>query len=337
MTENEGTPQTAGFKDRKTRLLVFGILQVLFGGLCALFVPLMIFGMVMSATMKKDAAGAVRWQTMIPAIGVYAVMAAWFITMGIGSIRARRWARALVLISSWIWLIGGVMGFAFIVLLMPGIYDQVGKDGKIPEAMIVGMKVGMIAFAAVFYVIIPGLLVLFYSGLDVKATCESRDPRIRWTDKCPLPVLGMSLMCAVWAVSFLSMGIYGWALPFFGTILSGLPGAVVTFALLLLIAYTAYGLYRLDIKAWWCALLINVGWLVSTVITFSRVSMQAFYEKMNFPEQQLEQMKQFFAMWEQYMYIPLVLWLVVVGVYLLYIRRYFKSHSAGVLPPSYER
>jgi hypothetical protein len=336
MAEFEGTPQIAGFTDRKTRLLVFGILQILFGGLCALLIPLMIFSMVMSATMNKDAANPVDGRMMIPGIGFYAAMAAWFIVMGIGSIRARRWARALVLVSSWLWLVCGVGGFVCIVLLMPAMYDQVGKDGKIPEAMIVGMKIGMLTFAAVFYIVIPGLLVLFYSGRDVKATCETRDPHVRWTDKCPLPVLGMSLMCTGWAFSLLYMGAYGWVLPFFGTILSGLPGAVVIFALLLLFAYTAYGLYKLDIKAWWCALLINVGWLLSTVITFSRVGMQAFYEKMNIPAQQMEQMKQFTTLWEQGMYIPLVIWLVVVGVYLLYIRKYFKSNLAGVLAQSYE-
>jgi len=186
----------------------------------------------------------------------------------------------------------------------------------------------MMAFMAVFYVIIPGLLVLFYSGKDVKATCEYRDPHVRWTDKCPLPVLGVSLVCALWAVSLLFMGTYGWVIPFFGTILSGIPGAIVIFVLILLLAYIARGTYKLDIKAWWCVLLVNIVWFLSTIITFSCVSMQTFYEKMNFPEQQLEKMKQFIVLWEHIMYLPLVFWVVVVGVYLLYIRRYFTIASS---------
>jgi hypothetical protein len=316
--------------------MVFGILQILFGGLCALMAPLMIFGMVMNATMNKDTANPVGWHMMIPAIGVYAAMAAWFITMGIGSVLARRWARALILISSWFWFIGGMIGFAVVSMYLPSMYDQMGEDGKIPEAMIVGMKVGMVVFMAMFYVILPGLLVLFYSGRDVKATCEHRDPRIRWTDKCPLPVLGMSLMCAVWAVSLLSMGAYGWVMPFFGTILSGLPGAGVTVALMLLLAYAAWGLYKLDIKAWWCVLMLNIVWLVSTVLTFTRVGFQAFYDKMNLPAQQLEQVQQFSRLWEHIMYVPMVIWLVLIVAYLVYIRRYFKCNLAGTLGQLYE-
>jgi hypothetical protein len=328
MAENEGTVQTAGFKDRKTRLVVFGILQILFGGLCALLIPLMIMGMVMSAMQNNHAAQQLHWQTMVPGILVYAVAAVWFITMGIGSIRTRRWARALILISSWFWLVCGVLGFAVILRIVPAMYDQMGKDGKIPEAMIVGMKIGMMTFMAVAYVVIPGLLVLFYSGRDVKATCETRDPHIRWTDACPLPVLGVSVMCAVWAGSLLFMGVYGWVIPFFGTILSGLPGAIAIFVLILLLAYVARGMYKLDIQAWWCVLLVNVVWFLSAMITLSRVSMQTFYERMNFPEQQMENMKQFNMLWGHMMYLPMGFWVVIVGVYLLYIRKYFKHDSS---------
>jgi len=333
MAEYE-TAQAAGFKDRKTRLVVFGILQIIFGGLCTLLVPFMILGMIMSATVNKgNAAAGASLRMMIPGILIYLLLAVWFIWMGIGSIRTRRWARALILVSSWLWLITGAIGFAFMLLFLPTMYDQMGESGQIPispqEAVVI-MKYTMMAFMAVFYVIIPGLLVLFYSGKDVKATCEYRDPHVRWTDKCPLPVLGVSLVCALWAVSLLFMGAYGWVIPFFGTILSGIPGAIVIFVLILLLAYIARGTYKLDIKAWWCVLLVNIVWFLSTIITFSCVSMQTFYEKMNFPEQQLEKMKQFIVLWEHIMYLPLVFWVVVVLAYLLYIQRYFVGVSSQV-------
>jgi hypothetical protein len=329
MAENEGVIQAADFKDRKTRLVVFGILQIIFGGLCALVVPLMVLCIVMSATMKKGDAGGFSLRMMIPGILVYVLLAVWFICMGIGSIGTKRWARALTLVSSWLWLITGTLGFIFVLSFLSAMYGKMGEAGQVPKTAAVIMKYMMMAFLAVFYIIIPGLLVLFYSGKDIKATCEYRDPHIRWTDRCPLPVLAMSVMCAVWAASLLFItGAYGWVIPFFGVILSGLPGAIAACVLILLLIYIARGLYKLDIKAWWCILIVNIGWALSAMITFSLVSMQTFYEKMHFPEQQLEKMNQLGTHWEYFMKYSSVFWVIAVLAYLLYIRRYFTDASS---------
>jgi hypothetical protein len=311
--------QSPEFKDRKVRLIVFGILQIILGSLCALIVPLMILGM---AAAHKRAAEGVSLKTMISPVLVYVLLAVWFIWMGIGSLMVRRWARALILISSWFWLVCGVLGFVYVLWIMPNMYDKMAENGKISQAVITGMKIGMITFMAIFYVIIPGLLVLFYSGRNVKATCEYRDPKIRWTDKCPLPVLAISLMAAIGAISMLSMGIYNWTLPFFGVLLSGTAGAILVFVVIFLYAYAAWGLYKLDIKAWWVLLLMLIVWPVSMIITFSRVSIQDYYDKMGFSAQQLESMKQF-NMSNMIWFCSL--WAVVIIVYLLYIRKYFVS------------
>jgi hypothetical protein len=56
--------------------------------------------------------------------------------------------------------------------------------------------------------------------------------------------------------------------------------------------------------------------------------MQTFYEKMNFPQQQLERMKQLNIPWEHAMGWWSGFWAVVVLVYLLYIRKYFTGASS---------
>ena len=188
--------------------------------------------------------------------------------------------------------------------------------------MVTGIMIGMITFMTIFYVIIPGLLVLFYSGRDVKATCEYRDPKIRWTDKCPLPVLAISLMTAVGAISTLTMGTCKWTLPFFGIILNGTAGAILILVLVLLYAYSAWGLYKMNIKAWWVLLLVTIGWSASIIITFSRVSMQDYYDKIGFSAQQLESMKRF-NMSNMSWFCGL--WAAVTIAYLLCIRKYFVS------------
>jgi hypothetical protein len=294
-----------------------------------LMVPMMILGMIASAVSGQDTAQAVNIRMMIPGILVYALMAAWFIGMGIGSIKARRWARSLILISSWLWLICGACGLVFVLLMIPNMFGQMDKSGEIPAQLLIVMKFVMIGFMAVFYIVIPGLLVLFYKGRDVKATCEYRDPHIRWTDKCPLPVLGLSMMCAIWAISIPSMLVYRGTIPFFGVVLSGFPGSIVILALALLLAYTTWGTYKLNIKAWWCALLVIVGWFLSTIITFSTASMQSYYEKMGLPEQQLEMMSQFKTLWGSTMILFIGLWAIIFTVYLLYIRKYFTDAKLG--------
>jgi MFS family permease len=328
MAEYSETAINYSFKDRKVRLVILGILQIIFGGFCALMVPLMILGMLAtSAVAGKGAAEGVSLKMMIPGILLYLALAVWFVWIGIGSIMARRWARALILVSSWLWLICGVCGFVLMLMIIPNMYDKMGESGQMPKAAITVAKYVVEAFLAVFYVVVPGVFVLLYSGKDVKATCEHRDPQERWTDKCPLPVLAVSLVSVVWAVSILSMGIYGWAIPFFGSIVSGTNGAMMILALALVLAYIAWGTYKLDVKAWWCALLVYIGWAFSGIITFSTVSMNELYEKIGFSGQHLDMIRQYSTLWEQGMCLFLGFWVIIVLAYLIYVRRYFVGAS----------
>jgi hypothetical protein len=322
MTDYEETLQSADFKDSKTGLIVFGILHIIFGGFCALMVPFMIFGMIASAFLGMSDPPSMRTTMVIPGLLLYLLLAVWFICMGIGSIKARRWARALILVSSCLWLICGFSGLIFILLLMPDIYDRMGENEQIPPELARIMKYVMAAFMTVLYVLIPAVLVLFYGSKNVKATCRFRDPQIRWTDKCPLPVLALSLMFGFWAVSMPFTGLYGWAVPFFGFILTGIRGAAVVLVVMLLSGYIAWGTYKLSIKAWWAAVLLIIAWALSTGITFSRVSILDCYEKMNFPEQQFDIMKQL-SISQDYLLLFSGLWFVGFLGYLLYTRRYF--------------
>ncbi len=329
MTDYEETLEISDFKDRKTGLVVFGILQIIFGGFCALIVPFMIIGMIASTVLNSSAAAPMSLSMMIPGVLLYVLVAVWFICMGIGSVKARRWARALVLVSSWLWLISGIIGLIFILLLMPDMYEKMGESGQMPPGVARVMKYVMMGFMAVFYVIIPAALVLFYGSKNVKATCEFRDTKVRWTDKCPLPVLALSFIFGFWAVSMPLTVFYGFAIPFFGSILTGLSGAGVVLLVTLLAGYAAWGTYRLSINAWWCAVLLITAWALSAVITFSRVSILEFYEKMNFPEQQLDTMKEL-SISQDYVVLFLVLWAAAFVGYLIYTRRYFVRPAEQV-------
>jgi hypothetical protein len=72
MTDYEEALQSSDFKDRKTGLVVFGILHIIFGGFCALMAPFMIFGMIASTVLDNSAAAPMSPTMMIPAFGILA-------------------------------------------------------------------------------------------------------------------------------------------------------------------------------------------------------------------------------------------------------------------------
>ena len=325
---DEPTAIAPGMKDRKTGLVVFGIFGILLGALCALAVLMMLLGQLIQP--QGPSTPPINASSMIAGVLFYILLAVWFIWLGIGSIRARRWARALLLISSWGWLISGICGLVFMVLIMPGMWDQMAKDRQMPPEAVAVFKFVMIGFMAIFYIVIPGAWSLFYGSKHVKATCEWRDQQVRWTDKCPLPVLALSLLSGVYAVCMPAMGLYGWAIPFFGTVLNGAAGALVALTGACLLGYLAWGLYRLRVAAWWCAVcLVTLGG-ISTSLTFSRVNLMDLYAKMGFSAQQLEMMKQLLSpQFQAGIKLGSGLGVVVALAYLLFVRRYFTLPAAS--------
>jgi len=325
MSDDGNAAGGSSFKDRSTGLMAFGIILLLMGALSAAMVLLMGASVMAVANAVDGSAQQLNASAMIPVLFFYAALAVWFIWMGIGSIKARRWARALVLVTSWMWLVVGIMALFVMMAMMPDMYDQMSKTGKVPEEAIAVVKAVTIVFMAIFYIVVPGAFVLFYGSRHVKATCERLDGKVRWTDKCPLPVLAMSLASGFWALCMPNMGLYGWAFPFFGVILNGTAGACLALVFMLLLVYVAVGSYWLDIKAWWCALLIVITWGVSAVVIFSRIGLMELYQKMDYSEQQLEAVKGFAESMGSCMVWMSGLWGVIILLYLLYTRKFFKQ------------
>ena len=320
--------QVPAFKDRKAGLVLFGVLHIGLGGLCALMVPLMIVGMVASKTFNSNTPPPMDMRMLAPSLIFYVAIATWFIWMGIGSILARRWARALLLVSSWIWLLCGIGGLLMVWLILPDMYAQMGSSGQMPTRLATDFLYITLAFMTVFYVFIPATLVLFYGSKHVRATCEFRNPRPSWTDACPLPVLALSLLFTFWACSMGFMGFYGWVFPFFGFLLSGPAGAAVALATAVALAYIAWGTYRLDVRAWSCAGGLIVCWTLSASITFSRFSLMDLYAKMKFPEQQLELMKPVWNSHGQLFALFFAVWIAGLLGYLAYTRKFCLSNRA---------
>ncbi|NLS95426.1 MAG: hypothetical protein GXX96_25075 [Planctomycetaceae bacterium] len=311
------------FRDRSAGLVAFGVIQILMGIFCVMMIPFMLLSVVVG-----PAAGAATdvW-TMIPAAGFYAVLAVAALWLGIGSILARRWARALTLVLAWMVLVMGIVTMILMGIWMPGIMaEAAAQDPRLPpEAMII-MQVVMLGTMGCMYLVMPGAFVAFYRSPHVKATCEFRDPHVRWTDKCPLPVLALSLMLGFGAVSMVFTLGYG-AIPFFGVILKGVPAVVVILGFILLFAYLAWAVYKLKMSAWVTTLLVYVLFGLSTIVTFSRVKMVDYYREIGLPEEQIEMVQRSGMLSRMNIPVMIGVGFVVIIAYMLWVRRYFVARS----------
>ncbi len=313
---------TADYKDRSTGLVLFGVFEILMGvaagfmGICVLLVSLFV---------KLPNAPPTPWIGSL----FYLAIAVLLIWLGVGSVQARRWARALLLVLSWMWLVGGIIAGVILLVIMPTMLDHLSDTmPSAGEANFVKWFT-MIFLGVIFlviYVLIPGALVLFYRSPHVKATCEAKDPETRWTDHCPLPVLAFSFLYGFGFVAIaLIMPVYGFIFPFFGKLISGLPGALATVITLILIGYLCWGFYKLKTTAWWVALGFSVVGYVSALLTFSRVGLLEMYQMMNFPPEAIENIRKTGLLDSNFMVIQLALGAVLVLGYLVFVKRYFKD------------
>ena len=180
----------------------------------------------------------------------------------------------------------------------------------------------------VLFIVIPGVMIFFYGGKSVKATCEARDPVARWTDACPLPVLAASLCLGVGALSMLLMPLgYKSVIPFFGTLLAGFPATLFFIVWAVGSGWLAWALYRLKPSAWWAVVVVFVMFSLSSAITFARIDIMEMYRQMGYSQQQVEQMQKFsfisgrnFSLWTVCCMAP---W---IG-YLLWIKKYFRRSA----------
>jgi hypothetical protein len=316
------------FQDRKALLVVFGILQIILGAVCAMLVPFMALSLIMAGSIESGAVPPTNIRMIVPNLLFYLIFAVWFIWAGIGSIKARRWARALVLVFSWLWLICGVIGVVVMFFIMPDIFGKMSATGQMPQEIFIVMKIIMDFFMFIFFVLVPGMFILVYGRKNVKLTCEFRDPQVRWTDKCPLPVLGLVLMFGFSALSVLGMLFYGRVVPFFGSLVKGIPGGIIILVMAAILGYLSRGLYLLDIKAWWTAVVFIILASISNIITFSfsRVSLLDVYAAMDLPAQQIELIKQY-GFQDSYIMALSCLWSIPMLGYILFMRKYFVEQK----------
>jgi hypothetical protein len=326
----ESTPLPS-YKDRSTGLTIFGILTLLLGGLCGLLILLMLVGQMAAARANPPPA---NFATILPVIILYGGLAVALVWLGIGSILARRWARALLLIFSWSWLIVGLIAMASMAYVMPQVLaqqsaaDATPNHPAMPAAAMGVVMVFMFLFMGIFFILLPLVWICFYKNPHVKATCEARDAVIRWTDACPLPVLALCLWLLFGVPMLLLMPIVGHGvMPFFGMFLTGLPGSLLCLVMAALWTYAAWLLYKLDVRGWWLILIVFLVITVSTLVTYARHDIIEVYHLMGYPEAQIEQIQKTGLLRGHRMNWLTLFFMLPFLVYTLFIKKYFRPKA----------
>lgn len=302
------------YKDRRAGLVVFGIVQILIGLCQGSMGPLMLVGSLAGG----NAPGALPTRMVVPIGLLYLSMGAVFVTLGIGSLMVRRWARALTLVLSWIWLIIGVTTTVVLAVMLPRLLASLPPDQASAKPFIIGcisLMLGLI------FILLPLAFVLFYRSPNVKATVEARDPVRRWTDDIPLPLIGYGVMMIGGAVWMLFYGFMFPALPLGPWMLRGAAMPVFVLGVAAMMLFIGIGMLKRMKAAWWAALvMLAVGAGVTALM--SKTDFAAYYREIGMAAdpRQIEMMRTMYS--PPFVFIWMgAMWSAYIA-FLLYLRRY---------------
>jgi len=323
----EGPQLPPDVPDRGTWIAVSAIAQIILGLLVLLMVPLGIAGQLLGARMTGESFSTAKLAGLLIGSLLYLLVGAVMIACGIGAVRRRRWARAVALVYSTIWLLVGLVGLVWLGLIMPALLKVLPAQGgtQLPAAARMAIVVVSLAVGAVFYVALPAVIVFFYSRPSVRANFDCFDPGPAWTDACPLPVLGFSAFMFLAALGTLGTAVTGTAFCF-GQVVGGLPAVALTLASSGLAGVLAWGLFRMRPAAWWGTLGWVLFWFSSWISSVALLTAEEFYAAMGSGETERQAAQMLAGNWGALPWLIAATGAAVVG-YLLWLRRYFAVRT----------
>jgi hypothetical protein len=324
MSESLSTPPPPEFKNRRPGLIGCGVVHLLFGILFIGFSALMV---AMVTVMPKGAqpqpmpSGMVVYTSLF-----YLLLAALFVTLGIGSMMARRWAPPLIQVTSWGWLIGGVLGSAMMFVMVPKTLATLPNQQPGSAAMAMGC---MAVVFGLFGVAVPLAFVLFYRSAQVKRTVEVLDPVPRWTDAQPVSILIFASWMFFGAVSVLLSSFMYRALPFGTFMLRGPAVFLVMAVMATLLFWVGVGTLKRIPAAWWSAVVLLIIGATWGAVMITSTTPETMSEAMGIPynAQQAALTKAMYS--SPFFFAWIVIFWIGYLVFLLYIRRYFFRRSAS--------
>lgn len=318
-------------RDRTVGLIVFGTLDILFGIFC------FAMAMVLLISVSAMGLGGMKPVHFHLALLFLFFMTGWFVVVGLGSIKARRWARALLLVGAWVAVFFGTLVLAVILFVLPEMYNLVADSDLFPPSGALDFLYALISVLVLLQVAFPVIGIAFYGAPSVQATCARLNPAPSWTDRCPLPLLAMSFISITGSFSILFAGTTNYTVFVFGHVLSGVPGLVVVAFISAVCGYVGWGAYTRKMHAWWGAYALIVLISASMMLTFSGMDMAAVYDLMGYTEEQSLHLQQFYPLSPSTLTFMSCAWGVMACIYLVWVRDLFRPERDVVEVKSYQQ
>jgi hypothetical protein len=265
------------FKDRSPRLRLFGWVAILAGAASALLGG---FSLLLLAVGGLPGPSSIEPRDAVVSVALHAFLAAALTWLGIGSVQRRRWVRPLMLTLAWTWLATGVAA----LVLLPALVDAVLESQR-PElaAVTACARAAILGGILLLGVATPGAFIWAYRDQDLQRTCEAHNPRPDWTAYCAPSVLGLSVALAASGV-LAALGALRPALPLFGSLWTGWPGALALVAVAGICAWLARETYRMTRLGWWATTVFLVLGGVSTWVTLRRLGAAGLCRALGYPD-----------------------------------------------------
>jgi hypothetical protein len=270
------------YKDRRPVLILTGFGLLLIGTIAAFLGPIEMYSFYLFSEggrfhYEGFGFGSFMFGNIALQIMGYYVIAILFIPLGYGHVTMRRWARPLALALLKFWLVVGLPLIVVFFLVL-----VTAKELSLP-AVLFAVVVLILSYFA-----LPGLLIRFYQGRNVRQTFESRDPNAHWIEAFPLPILVLCFMYALYAILLHVPIFFNGLFPFFGIFFLGQEGILLLAFSIAALVCLAWGTFTRRYWAWWGSLIYFGLMALTTILTFVRSSYVDILSAIRFPPAEME-------------------------------------------------
>lgn len=270
------------YRDRGPILAVIGALLLLIGIVAAFFGPVEMYCFYLFSEggrfhYQGFGFGSFMFGNIACQIIGYYLTAMVLFPLGYGHLKVRRWARTLSLTLLWFWLVVGVpLIVVFLFMLVTA------KELSLSVVLITVILLGL------SYLVIPGLLIRFYGGRNVKLTFEVKDPTSCWVEKFPMPILVLCSLYLFYIVVLHVLILFNGIFPLFGVFLSDFKGILLLDISIACLVCLTWGTLKSQIWAWWGSM-VYFGLMTSnSILTLSTSSLSDILSRMKFAPTEME-------------------------------------------------
>ncbi len=323
--------ETQPERDRSTGLVVFGTLDVLLGIFC--FSLAMLLLIVVSSAGLQGMRPVYYWMAMTFLFG----STGWYIVMGLGSIKARRWARALLIVGAWVAVFFGTLALALVLYILPEVYGIMADSDLVAPGLVLGVLYFSVFMLLFLQVVFPLIAIAFYGLASVRTTCERRNPKSCWTDRRPLPLLAMGFISTLGCLSIVAGATTHYTVFLFGHVISGWQGMFVAAGLSVACGYVGWGAFTRKMHAWWGAYALVLVTCSSLMLTFAELDLPVLYAHLGYSPEHIESQQKFLSFSPATLTFISCVWGIMASIYLIWVRDCFRPEKDAVEVKSHQQ